>query len=157
MYIASTPIASEVVSRFIRPTRLRREGVPRSVAQSSPGKNVLLITLFRDVSAEYPRVFRTGDYAKIVKGSIIYEGRVDSQIKIRGHRVDLTEVERAIARIPDIDKVVVLCYKPGELSQVNSGSPLNNFAEFFERLLASNLHHASRWNHRNTGSYLDRL
>jgi acyl-coenzyme A synthetase/AMP-(fatty) acid ligase len=69
--------------------------------------------------AGYPRIFRTGDYAKIVKGSIIFDGRVDSQIKIRGHRVDLTEVEKVIARIPDIDKVVVLCYKPGELTQVN--------------------------------------
>nr|XP_012229480.1 PREDICTED: N-(5-amino-5-carboxypentanoyl)-L-cysteinyl-D-valine synthase [Linepithema humile] len=69
------------------------------------------------IDPEYPKIFRTGDYAKIVKGSIIYEGRVDSQIKIRGHRVDLTEVEKVIARIPDIDKVVVLCYKPGELSQ----------------------------------------
>ncbi|XP_032666149.1 mycosubtilin synthase subunit C [Odontomachus brunneus] len=69
------------------------------------------------IDPDYPRIFHTGDYAKIVKGSVVYEGRVDSQIKIRGHRVDLTEVERAIARIPDIDKVVVLCYKPGELSQ----------------------------------------
>jgi len=69
--------------------------------------------------AEYPRIFRTGDYAKIIKESIIYEGRMDSQIKIRGHRVDLTEVEKVIARIPDIDKVVVLCHKPGELSQVD--------------------------------------
>lgn len=68
---------------------------------------------------EYPRIFRTGDYAKIVKGSVIYEGRVDSQIKIRGHRVDLTEVEKAIAGVSKVDKVVVLCYKPGELSQVN--------------------------------------
>lgn len=48
----------------------------------------------------------------------MYEGRVDSQIKVRGHRVDLTEVEKAISRIPEIDGVVVLCYKPGELSQV---------------------------------------
>ncbi|XP_025157218.1 uncharacterized protein LOC105185311 [Harpegnathos saltator] len=69
------------------------------------------------IDPEYPRIFRTGDYARIVKGYVIYEGRVDSQIKIRGHRVDLTEVERAIARIPGVDKVVVLCYKPGELSQ----------------------------------------
>lgn len=70
-------------------------------------------------SAEYPRIFRTGDYAKIVKESVIFEGRVDSQIKIRGHRVDLTEVEKVVARISNIDKVVVLCRKPGELSQVN--------------------------------------
>lgn len=71
------------------------------------------------IFTEYTKIFRTGDYAKIVTGSIIYEGRVDSQIKIRGHRVDLTEVEKSVARIPDIDKVVVLCHKPGELSQVN--------------------------------------
>lgn len=69
------------------------------------------------IDPEYPKIFRTGDYAKIVKGSIIYEGRVDSQIKIRGHRVDLTEIEKIIAKISGIDKVVVLCYKPGELSQ----------------------------------------
>lgn len=67
---------------------------------------------------EYSRIYCTGDYAKISKGVIIYEGRVDSQIKVRGHRVDLTEVEKAISRIPEIDGVVVLCYKPGELSQV---------------------------------------
>ncbi|XP_077254629.1 beta-alanyl-bioamine nonribosomal peptide synthetase ebony-like isoform X3 [Temnothorax americanus] len=69
------------------------------------------------IDPEYPKIFRTGDYAKIVKESVIYEGRVDSQIKIRGHRVDFTEVEKVVARIPDIDNVVVLCYKPGELSQ----------------------------------------
>lgn len=81
----------------------------------------MLYTLnkYVDSFAEYPKIFRTGDYAKIVKGSIIYEGRIDSQIKIRGHRVDLTEIEKIIARLSGIDKVVVLCHKPGELSQVN--------------------------------------
>lgn len=81
---------------------------------------VYILNKFTDLFVEYPKIFRTGDYAKIVKGLVIYEGRVDSQIKIRGHRVDLTEVEKIIARIPGIDKVVVLCYKPGELSQVNA-------------------------------------
>lgn len=69
---------------------------------------------------EYSRIFRTGDYAKLVEETIIYEGRVDSQIKIRGHRVDLTEVERMVSKIPKINKVVILCYKPSELSQVNT-------------------------------------
>lgn len=74
---------------------------------------------YADLFAEYAKIFRTGDYAKIVKDSIIYEGRMDSQIKIRGHRVDLTEIEEIIVKLPGIDKVVVLCHKPGELSQVN--------------------------------------
>ena len=44
---------------------------------------------------------------------------MDSQIKIRGHRVDLMEVEKAVSRGPGVNEVVVLCYKPGELSQVS--------------------------------------
>ncbi|XP_076649113.1 nonribosomal peptide synthetase ebony [Halictus rubicundus] len=69
------------------------------------------------VDPEYSRIYRTGDYARISKGVVMYEGRVDSQIKVRGHRVDLTEVEKAVSRAPGVDNVVVLCYKPGELSQ----------------------------------------
>ncbi|KAF7385849.1 hypothetical protein HZH66_011691 [Vespula vulgaris] len=69
------------------------------------------------IDPEYSRVFRTGDYAKIVKGTMVYEGRVDSQVKVRGHRVDLSEVEKIVSRMPEVDKAVVLCYKPGDLSQ----------------------------------------
>ncbi|XP_017788181.1 PREDICTED: tyrocidine synthase 3 [Habropoda laboriosa] len=69
------------------------------------------------IDPEYSRIYCTGDYARISKGTVMYEGRVDSQIKVRGHRVDLTEVEKAVSRAPGIDSVVVLCYKPGELSQ----------------------------------------
>ncbi|KAI4484951.1 hypothetical protein M0802_012924 [Mischocyttarus mexicanus] len=69
------------------------------------------------IDPEYSRLFRTGDYAKIVKGTMVYEGRVDSQVKIRGHRVDLSEVEKLVSKISEIDKVVILCYKPGDLSQ----------------------------------------
>lgn len=68
-------------------------------------------------SQEYSRLYRTGDFARISKGTVIFEGRTDSQIKIRGHRVDLTEVEKAVHLIEGIDKGVVLCYKPGEMDQ----------------------------------------
>lgn len=49
---------------------------------------------------------------------IYYEGRTDSQIKVRGHRVDLSEVEAAISKIKQIHKIAVLTYKPGEIEQV---------------------------------------
>lgn len=66
------------------------------------------------------RMYQTGDYGKIVNGVLLYEGRTDSQIKVRGHRVDLTEVEAAIHKLSNlgIDKLAVLCYKPGETEQV---------------------------------------
>ncbi|KAK1116591.1 hypothetical protein K0M31_018273 [Melipona bicolor] len=69
------------------------------------------------IDLEHSKIYCTGDYARISKGVIVYEGRMDSQIKVRGHRVDLTEVEKAVSKGPGVNKVVVLCYKPGELSQ----------------------------------------
>nr|BDT05249.1 ebony protein [Gryllus bimaculatus] len=69
------------------------------------------------VDPDYSLLYRTGDYARILKGTIIYEGRTDSQVKIRGHRVDLSEVERILMTNKEINKGVVLCYKPGEIDQ----------------------------------------
>lgn len=65
-------------------------------------------------------MFRTGDYGRIVKGQLYYEGRADSQIKIRGHRVDLSEINAAINRLDEmISTCVVLSYKAGEPEQVS--------------------------------------
>ena len=48
---------------------------------------------------------------------LYYEGRCDSQIKVRGHRVDLSEIQLAVEKINGVDKAVVLCYKPNEPAQ----------------------------------------
>lgn len=65
-------------------------------------------------------MFRTGDYGRIINNMVYYEGRADSQVKIRGHRVDLNEVNGIIYRLNDlVAACVVLCYKPGEPDQVN--------------------------------------
>ncbi|KAL9694360.1 hypothetical protein quinque_013645 [Culex quinquefasciatus] len=65
----------------------------------------------------YSRMYRTGDFASVTKGCVYYEGRTDSQIKIRGHRVDLSEVEKNLLSMAGIDKGIVLCYHAGELDQ----------------------------------------
>ncbi|CAH1993810.1 unnamed protein product [Acanthoscelides obtectus] len=69
------------------------------------------------VDPAHAKLYRTGDFARIEKGILIYEGRTDSQVKVRGHRVDLSEVEKAVAAIEGIEKAVVLCYNPGEMNQ----------------------------------------
>lgn len=48
------------------------------------------------IDPSYEKMYRTGDFAKIENGVLIYEGRTDSQVKIRGHRVDLAEVEKVL-------------------------------------------------------------
>ncbi|XP_013185041.1 beta-alanyl-bioamine nonribosomal peptide synthetase ebony [Amyelois transitella] len=60
--------------------------------------------------SDFSRLYRTGDFGILRKGVILYAGRTDSQVKIRGHRVDLLEVDRAVAAVPGVDKCVVLCY-----------------------------------------------
>ncbi|KAL4707041.1 hypothetical protein ACJJTC_014320 [Scirpophaga incertulas] len=59
---------------------------------------------------DFGRLYRTGDFGILEKGVILYAGRTDSQVKIRGHRVDLLEVDRAVSGVQGIDKSVVLCY-----------------------------------------------
>jgi acyl-coenzyme A synthetase/AMP-(fatty) acid ligase len=70
------------------------------------------------IFAEFSTIYRTGDYARLVKGVLVYEGRRDSQIKVRGNRVDLSEVERALQTAPYVDKAIVLCWRPGSEEQV---------------------------------------
>ncbi|CAG9815434.1 unnamed protein product, partial [Phaedon cochleariae] len=69
------------------------------------------------IDPTYAKLYRTGDFARVEKGVLVYEGRTDSQVKIRGHRVDLTEVEKAVNSVEGVEKAVVLCYNPGEISQ----------------------------------------
>lgn len=69
------------------------------------------------LDTKYARLYRTGDFASVKKGIIFYEGRTDSQIKIRGHRVDLSEVEKITQAVDGIEKAVVLCHNVGELDQ----------------------------------------
>lgn len=66
----------------------------------------------------YQIMFRTGDYGRIVNDQLYFEGRADSQIKIRGHRVDLNEVSHAINELDEVSFGGVLCYKAGEPEQV---------------------------------------
>ncbi|MFE4608752.1 AMP-binding protein [Streptomyces niveus] len=49
-------------------------------------------------------VFRTGDLAHRGEGGELYfDGRADSQVKIRGNRVELAEVERRVAEFTGVD------------------------------------------------------
>ncbi len=55
------------------------------------------------------RVYKTGDYAKWTPdGEVVILGRTDNQVKLRGLRIELEEVEQAILTCPGIRQAVVL-------------------------------------------------
>lgn len=58
---------------------------------------------------EGERIYRTGDLGKILPdGSLQFLGRMDEQVKIRGHLVELGEIETLIARQFGVKKVSVI-------------------------------------------------
>ncbi|WP_255411475.1 Pls/PosA family non-ribosomal peptide synthetase [Georgenia sp. SYP-B2076] len=61
------------------------------------------------------RIYRTGDLGRILPdGEIEYLGRADSEIKIRGHRVDLQEIENLLLEDEHVSAAVVkLLPSPG--------------------------------------------
>lgn len=55
------------------------------------------------------RLYRTGDIGRYLPdGCIEIHGRIDHQVKIQGHRIELGEVEATLLRHPAVDQAVVL-------------------------------------------------
>jgi amino acid adenylation domain-containing protein len=55
------------------------------------------------------RWYRTGDLARwLADGTLEYLGRIDGQVKIRGNRVELGEIENVLSRMPGVRGVAVV-------------------------------------------------
>ena len=59
-------------------------------------------------------MYRTGDIVKCTaNGNLIYVTREDNQLKVNGYRVELTELEVAIATVPGVQECVVVAHERG--------------------------------------------
>ncbi len=61
------------------------------------------------------RLYRTGDLARRRPDGVLeYLGRIDHQVKVRGFRVELGEIEAALARHPQVREAVVVAREDGD-------------------------------------------
>ncbi|HET8611392.1 MAG TPA: non-ribosomal peptide synthetase, partial [Sphingomonas sp.] len=64
---------------------------------------------------EHGRLYRTGDLGvRLANGEIAFKGRVDAQVKVRGHRIEPAEVTAALNRLPGVAASAV-AVREGEL------------------------------------------
>lgn len=78
------------------------------LAQGYLGRPDLTASRFiADPYAPGERMYRTGDVARwLNNGAVEYLGRSDDQLKIRGQRIELGEIDRAMSALPDVAQAV---------------------------------------------------
>jgi len=73
----------------------------------------------RYVTFRGERVYRTGDHVRrLADGSIEFLGRTDEQVKLRGHRVELGEIEQALRTHPAIEGAAAVLHAEGDEPEV---------------------------------------
>ncbi|MFK4803712.1 amino acid adenylation domain-containing protein [Streptomyces sp. MPA0124] len=105
-----TPLTNQTFAVLDRHLRPRPEWVPGELYIGGAGVALGYFGDERRTAERFPtdpvtgeRLYRTGDLGRYLPdGTIEFLGREDAQIKIRGYRVELAEVEAAVQAHPDV-------------------------------------------------------
>ncbi len=92
---------------------------------------------------KYNLMYRTGDLVRVLPdGTFGIVGRRDGQVKVRGNRVELSEVESTIRNIDYVEKVTVQTIRNGTnnelVAYVVTSRKINNLKENICRYVADN-------------------
>ncbi|WP_432828477.1 non-ribosomal peptide synthetase [Dactylosporangium sp. CA-092794] len=82
-----------------------------------------------DLDGEGTRMYRTGDLCRLVDGRLEYLGRRDGQVKLRGHRLELGEIEAVLTGHPAVAEAVVVLHEdlwgaPGLVAYARTTGPV---------------------------------
>ncbi len=109
------PLANTTVRVFDDRMRPVPAGVPgelwlggAGLARGYRGRPDLTAERFVADPASAERLYRTGDrVVRLADGTLRFLGRVDNQVKLRGHRIELGEIERTLLDCPGIESAAV--------------------------------------------------
>jgi acyl-coenzyme A synthetase/AMP-(fatty) acid ligase/acyl carrier protein len=77
--------------------------------------------IFPDPFGDEGNVYRTGDIVRRnSNGELIFLGRTDHQIKLRGYRIELEEIEAVIHQYPNIREAIVVPSRQGEIEKLTA-------------------------------------
>ncbi len=66
-----------------------------------------------------PVLYRSGDAVEVAAtGEIVFHGRIDDQVKVRGFRVELGEIEAKLAGLPGVAHAAVVLRNDNEIEQL---------------------------------------
>ncbi|MFI6993150.1 amino acid adenylation domain-containing protein [Nonomuraea wenchangensis] len=82
------------------------------------------------------RLYRTGDLVRVEPGGLRYLGRTDTQVKLRGHRIELGEVESALEDLPGVRQAVAAVHQDTLIAYVVGDAPADVRERLAERLPA---------------------
>ncbi|MER7007730.1 amino acid adenylation domain-containing protein [Dactylosporangium sp. NPDC000555] len=107
------------------------------VTRGYHGRPALTATRFVADPTGPGRLYRTGDLARWTPGGDLeFLGRTDHQVKVRGHRIELGEVEAALATHPLLGRAVVVArgdhlvgYATGDAARVTPAELRDHLAD----------------------------
>lgn len=87
-----------------------------------------------DASGTMRKFYRTGDIVQIKSdGQIMLLGRADRQIKLRGYRIELDEIERSLANTKGVSEAAVV-YENGCITAFVTGANLPDVSEITDHI-----------------------
>ncbi|MBP2000047.1 tyrocidine synthetase-3 [Paenibacillus shirakamiensis] len=114
-----TPIEGSVMMVLDEDLRLQPQGVTGEICIGGPGvgRGYLShsewdVAFVPNPYASGERMYRTGDLGRwLENGQFSYGGRRDFQVKIRGHRIEMGEIEQVLLRHEQVHESVVTAFQ----------------------------------------------
>lgn len=99
----------------------------QGLARGYVGRPELTAERFPEIEGE--RFYRTGDTGVLRNdGEILYAGRLDAQIKLNGHRIELGEVEATLRALPGVMQAAAAVAQGRLIGFVVTGTPIDGNA-----------------------------